>query len=98
VIGSAGYVGGHQTLLPGPDNEIGYAMSPAAGAGASCQRRPGDPALRFRGPGPQRPVCGHYDFNDRSRGWWRSAVFATRFTEQTWVELMERSAPSSTMP
>ena len=28
VIGSAGFVGRHQSLLPGPDDEIGYALSP----------------------------------------------------------------------
>ena len=28
VVGSAGYVGRHQVLLPGPDDEIGYALHP----------------------------------------------------------------------
>ena len=68
VIGSAGYVGGHQTLLPGPDNEIGYAMSPACwGRGLMPEAVREILRYGFEDLGLNAQWCGHYDFNDRSR-------------------------------
>ena len=89
VIGSAGYVGGHQTLLPGPDNEIGYAMRPACwGRGLMPEAVREILRYGFEDLGLNAQWCGHYDFNDRSRRVVEKCGFRYRFTEQTWVELM----------
>ena len=89
VIGSAGYVGRHQTLLPGPDNEIGYAMSPACwGRGLMPEAVREILRYGFEDLGLNAQWCGHYDFNDRSRRVVEKCGFRYRFTEQTWVELM----------
>ncbi len=89
VIGSVGYVGGHRTVLPGPDEEIGYALSPAYW-GRGLMSEAVEEILRwgFEDLGLATQWCGHYDFNDKSRRVLEKCGFLYRFTEKTWVPLM----------
>ena len=89
VIGSAGFVDRHQTVLPGPDDEIGYALNPAFW-GRGLMPEAVEELLRygFEELGLQTIWCGHYDFNDKSRRVVEKCGFIYRFTERTWVELM----------
>ncbi len=89
VVGSVGYVDRHQTLLPGPDDEIGYALSPAYW-GRGLMPEAVREILRhgFEDLGLNAQWCGHYDFNDKSRRVVEKCSFRYRFTERAWVELM----------
>lgn len=90
VIGSAGFVGRHQTMLPGPDDEIGYALSPAFwGRGLMPEAVRELLRYGFEELGLAAIWCGHYDFNDRSRRVVEKCGFLYRFTETVWVELMK---------
>ncbi len=89
VVGSAGFVGRHQTMLPGPDDEIGYALSPAYW-GRGLIPEAVEELLRygFEELGLATIWCGHYDFNQKSRRVVEKCGFVYRFTEKSWVELM----------
>ena len=89
VIGSAGFVDRHKTLLPGPDDEIGYALSPDYW-GRGLMPEAVEELLRygFEELGLQTQWCGHYDFNDKSRRVVEKCGFRYRFTDRAWVELM----------
>ena len=91
VIGSAGFVDRHQTLLPGPDDEIGYALNPAYWGRGLIPEAVGE-LLRygFEDLGLAAIWCGHYDFNSKSRRVVEKCGFVYRFTGQTWDEVMER--------
>ena len=68
VIGSAGFVGRHQSMLPGPDEEIGYALSPEFwGRGLIPEAVRELLRYGFEDLGLAAIWCGHYDFNDKSR-------------------------------
>ena len=89
VIGSAGFVGRHQTRLPGPDDEIGYALNPDFwGRGLMPEAVKELLRYGFEELGFQTIWCGHYDFNDKSRRVVEKCGFLYRFTEKAWVELM----------
>ena len=89
VIGSAGFVGEHRTELPGPDDEIGYALNPEFwGRGLMPEAVRELLRYGFEDLGLETIWCGHYDFNARSRRVVEKCGFRYRFTEQTWVELM----------
>ena len=83
VIGSAGFVDRHQTMLPGPDDEIGYALSPAWWGRGLMPEAVGE-LLRygFEDLGLQTIWCGHYDFNHKSRRVVEKCGFFYRFTEK----------------
>ena len=89
VIGSAGFVDRHKTLLPGPDDEIGYALSPDYW-GRGLMPEAVEELLRcgFEELGLQTQWCGHYDFNGKSRRVVEKCGFRYRFTDRVWVELM----------
>lgn len=89
VIGSAGFVDRHQTMLPGPDDEIGYALNPAFW-GRGLIPEAVEELLRygFQELGLETIWCGHYDFNQKSRRVVEKCGFLYRFTASTWVELM----------
>lgn len=89
AIGSAGFVGRHQTLLPGPDDEIGYALNPDFwGRGLMPEAVRELLRYGFEELGLQAIWCGHYDFNDKSRRVVEKCGFLYRFTDKSWVELM----------
>ena len=89
VIGSAGFVGRHQTMLPGPDEEIGYALSPEFwGLGLIPEAVRELLRYGFEDLGLAAIWCGHYDFNDKSRRVVEKCGFRWRFTNRAWVELM----------
>lgn len=89
VIGSAGFVGRHQTVLPGPDEEIGYALSPEFwGRGLIPEAVRELLRYGFEDLGLATIWCGHYDFNDKSRRVVEKCGFRWRFTGQTWDEPM----------
>jgi len=89
VIGSAGFVHRHRTELPGPDDEIGYALSPACwGRGLIPEAVRELLRYGFEDLGLETIWCGHYDFNAKSRRVVEKCGFLYRFTEKTWVELM----------
>lgn len=89
VIGSVGYVGSHETMLPGPDEEIGYALSPAYW-GRGLMPEAVEELLRhgFEDLGLAVQWCVHYDLNDKSRRVVEKCGFRYRFTGKSWVELM----------
>ncbi len=89
VVGSVGYVGRHQTLLPGPDDEIGYAMNPAYW-GRGLMPEAVEEILRwgFEDLGLETQWCGHYDFNHKSRRVVEKCGFRYRFTDKTYLPLM----------
>lgn len=92
VIGSAGFVGRHQTLLPGPDDEIGYALSPAYwGRGLVPEAVRELLRYGFEDLGLASIWCGHYDFNARSRRVVEKCGFRYRFTDEAYVELMDQT-------
>ena len=89
VVGSAGFVGRHRAELPGPDDEIGYALHPGCW-GRGLMPEAVEELLRygFEELGLRTIWCGHYDFNDRSRRVVEKCGFRWRLTDRTWVELM----------
>lgn len=89
VIGSVGFEDRHQTLLPGPDDEIGYALHPAFwGRGLMPEAAAELLRYGFEDRGLAAIWCGHYDFNDQSRRVVEKCGFLYRFTGRTWAELM----------
>lgn len=89
VIGSTGFVGRHQTLLPAPDDEIGYALSPSYwGRGLVPEAVRELLRYGFEDLGLASIWCGHYDFNAKSRRVVEKCGFLYRFTNETYVELM----------
>ena len=68
VIGSAGFVGEHRDELPGPDDELGYALSPAFwGRGLIPEASGVLIRWGFTELGLETIWCNHYDGNGKSR-------------------------------
>ena len=68
VIGSAGFVGEHRNELPSPDDELGYALSPAFwGQGLIPEASRALIRWGFTELGLETIWCNHYDGNARSR-------------------------------
>ncbi len=89
VIGSAGFVGRHRTELPGPDEELGYALSPAFwGRGLMTEAARELIRFGFEDLGLGTIWCNHYDGNERSRRVMEKCGFQYRFSREEWVELM----------
>lgn len=92
VIGSAGLVNRHQTLLPSPDDEIGYALNPAYwGRGLVPEAVRELLRYGFEDLGLATIWCGHYDFNQKSRRVVEKCGFLYRFTDKAHVELMDET-------
>lgn len=90
AVGSAGFVGRHQTLLPGPDDEIGYALNPAFwGRGLMPEAVRELLRYGFEDLGLAAIWCNHCEPNQKSRRVIEKCGFLYRFTEKTWEELME---------
>lgn len=89
VVGSCGYVDRHREELPGPDDEIGYALHPGYwGRGLMPEAVREVLRYGFEELGLKTQWCGHYDFNDRSRRVVEKCAFRYRLTDRSWVELM----------
>lgn len=90
VIGSAGFVGRHRTELPGPDEELGYALSPKFwGRGLMSEAARELIRFGFEDLGLHTIWCNHYDGNERSRRVIEACGFQYRFSQRERVELME---------
>lgn len=89
VVGSVGYVDRHQTLLPGPDDEIGYALGvPYWGQGLVPEAVREVLRYGFEDRGLAVQWCGHYDFNHNSRRVVEKIGFGYQFTAPVYVTLM----------
>lgn len=92
VIGSAGYVDEHQTMLPGPDDEIGYALHPSYwGQGLIPEAVREILRYGFEELGLHTQWCGHYDFNEKSRRVVEKCGFRHQFTQERFVPLMDET-------
>ena len=90
VIGSAGFVGRHRTELPGPDEELGYALSPAFwGRGLMTEASRELLRFGFEDLGLRTIWCNHYHGNERSRRVMEKCGFQYQFSKEEWVELMD---------
>ena len=89
VIGSAGFVGRHYTELPGPDDEIGYCLSPAFWDRGLMPEAVAE-LLRygFEELGLETIWCGHYEGNQKSRRVIEKSGFRLRFSREEDVPLM----------
>ena len=89
VIGSAGFVGRHRTELPGPDDELGYALSPEFwGRGLMSEAARKLIRFGFEDLGLHTIWCNHYEGNERSRRVIAACGFHYRFSQEEAVELM----------
>ena len=89
VIGSAGFVGRHRTELPGPDEELGYALSPQFwGRGLMSEAARELIRFGFEDLGLHTIWCNHYDGNERSRRVIEACGFCHQFSQEEAVELM----------
>ena len=89
VIGSAGFVGGDFPELPGPSNEIGYALNPAFW-GRELMPEAVNELMRigFGQMGLNVIWCSHYDGNQKSKRVIEKCGFYYRFSRETEVTLM----------
>ena len=84
VIGSAGFVGEHRNELPSPDDELGYALSPAFwGQGLIPEASRALIRWGFTELGLETIWCNHYDGNARSRRVIEKCGFRYQFTKET---------------
>ena len=89
VIGSAGFVGGYCPELPGPSDEIGYALSPAFwGRGLMPEAVSAVLEYGFTNLGLRRIWCGHYAGNWRSKRTMEKCGFRYQFARTDHVALM----------
>ena len=89
VIGSAGFVGRHRTEMPGPDEELGYALSPQFwGRGLMSEAARELIRFGFEDLGLHTIWCNHYDGNERSRRVIEACGFCHQFSQEEAVELM----------
>lgn len=90
VIGSAGYVDRHREELPGPDDEIGYSLSPDYwGQGLIPEAVEEILRYGFEELGLNAQWCAHYAGNEKSRRVIEKCGFRYHFTHRAWVEAME---------
>ena len=89
VIGSAGFVGEHRNELPSPDDELGYALSPAFwGQGLIPEASRALIRWGFTELGLETIWCNHYDGNARSRRVIEKCGFRYQFSRETDVPLL----------
>lgn len=90
VIGTAGFVDRHRAELPGPDDEIGYALSPDYWGRGLMPEAVGEVMRHgFEDMGLNTIWCACYDGNDKSRRVMEKAGFRYRFSETGRVELLD---------
>ena len=89
VIGSAGFVGTHREELPGPDDELGYALHPGYwGRGLIPEAARELLRWGFEELGLRTIWCGHYEGNLKSRRVIEKCGLVYRFSQETDVPLM----------
>lgn len=89
VIGSAGFVGTHRSELPGPDDEIGYALHPDWwGQGLATEAVQALLACGFEALGLATIWCNHYEGNLRSRRVIEKCGFRYQFSRTEDVPLL----------
>lgn len=89
MIGTAGFVDGHQGLPPGPDDEIGYCLSPAYwGRGLIPEAVRELLRWGFEELGLGTVWCNHYEGNEKSRRVIEKCGFRFRFSREEDVPLM----------
>lgn len=89
VIGSAGFTGRHRTELPGPDDEIGYALNPDYwGRGLIPEAVLALLPYGFQTLGLETIWCGYYEGNQKSRRVIEKCGFLYRFSREADVPLM----------
>ena len=89
VIGSAGFVDRHRPELPGPDDEIGYALHPDWwGQGLAAEAVRALLAYGFDELGLAAIWCNHYEGNHRSRRVIEKCGFQYRFSREEDVPLL----------
>ena len=89
VIGSAGFVGEHRKELPGPDDELGYALNPAFwGRGLIPEASRALIHWGFTELGLETIWCNHYDGNAKSRRVIEKCGFRHQFSQETDVPLL----------
>ena len=97
VIGSVGFVGNHPAgdLPDCPDNEVGYALSPAFW-GRGLMPEAVEAVLRygFTALELQRIWCGHYAGNWRSKRTMEKCGFRYQFARTEFVRLMGETRQS----
>ena len=90
VIGSVGFVGRHRTELPGPDDELGYALHPGYwGHGLMTEAAERIVRYGFEELGLSTQWCRHYETNRRSGRVMEKCGFRYRFTELADVCLLK---------
>lgn len=89
VIGSAGFVGRHRKELPGPDEELGYALHPDFwGRGLMTEAAQELIRWGFEELGLSTIWCNHYDGNERSHRVIEKCGFQYQFSQEEQVELL----------
>ncbi len=89
VIGSAGFVGEHRRELPGPDDELGYALHPAFwGQGLIPEAAEILIRYGFERLGLNTIWCNHYEGNRKSRRVIEKCGFFYQFSRETEAPLM----------
>lgn len=90
VVGSAGFVERYRKQLPGPDDEIGYALSRAYwGRGYMPEVVAALLEYGFQERGLNTIWCACYDFNQKSRRVMEKCGFTYRLSERQWVETLD---------
>ena len=89
VVGSAGFEDRHSDRLPGPDDEIGYALSPACwGQGLMSEAVAALLDYGFTVRGLETIWCNHYQGNARSMGVIVKCGFVHQFSRREAVPLL----------
>ena len=89
VVGSAGFENRHYDCLPGPDDELGYALSPACwGRGLMSEAVEALLDYGFSRLGLETIWCNHYQGNGRSMGVIVKCGFVHRFSRRENVPLL----------
>lgn len=89
VVGSAGYANRRRAELPGPDDELGYALNPAYwGRGLMPEAARELVRYGFEEMGLNTVWCAHNESNHKSRRVIEKVGFVYRLTETAYSELM----------
>lgn len=95
VVGSVGFTGVHDAELPGPDNELGYALGHEYwGQGLIPEAAIAVMEYGFTDLGLETIWCGYYEGNGNSRRVIEKCGFRYRFSRVTLVPLMDEARMS----